>query len=601
MSQSPRFPARLYIPDLFPSLPHCLRLGFGVFVSSEPPRVFLSMIHDRAPPAVFLWLFLLCLASSRAHAENPTNPPVGGGGTCTQTTASGGYQGIQWAFNNGLYGCSSGSVWVPEAFLVGSSMGDGTSASCSSSTAGLLEWTGSALQYCNGSAFVGLGGGTVNTGTQYQIAYYATTGTQLSGDTHITTDSGNDLNLTAGAYELQGVAVLAFPYSNTDTTSIAVGNTALASQSANTLNNTAVGYLAGEYISSGASNTAIGESAMEGISGTQLTGSNNTAVGAAALLKARGAGAANTAVGEASLTADTTGADNTALGYQTGKKVTTGTNNTILGYSVASTTLTTGGSNILIGTSSAVDTPLSGTNNLLNIGNLLQGDMTSSSATYNTTLYLQSAASAVNFLEATSAATTVAPALSSAGTDTNIGLAINTKGTSSVTMTAGGAVNAAFDLSGNTNAMVLPSGTTGQRPSSLVNGMIRYNSSSTGSIEAYYNSQWNALGGGGAPSRYALTDGPTIAVNWTNGNMQSVTLGGNRTFTFTGGQDGGSYVLILKQDGTGSRTVTWPGSVRWSGGTAPTLTTTASKTDYIGFIYNGLSSTYDGVAMSQNF
>jgi hypothetical protein len=303
----------------------------------------------RAPPrALFLCLLfaLLCLASSRAHAENPTNPPVGGGGTCTQTTASGGYQAIQWAFNNGLYGCSSGSVWVPEALLVGSSMGDGTSASCNSTNAGMVEYLSGNLQVCNGSTWTSLAGGN-NSGTQYQIAYYATTGTQISGDSHITTDSSNDLNLTAGAYELQGVAVLNYPYSNTDTTSIAVGNSALTSQSANTLNNTAMGYLAGEYISSGASNTAIGEGAMEGTSGTLLTGSNNTALGVSALLKAQGAATGNTAVGQASLDANTTGANNTALGASALGANTTGVNSTALGYGALFTATT--GTNSALG------------------------------------------------------------------------------------------------------------------------------------------------------------------------------------------------------------------------------------------------------------
>jgi len=98
--------------------------------------------------------------------------------------------------------------------------------------------------------------------------------------------------------------------------------------------------------------------------------------------------------------------------------------------------------------------------------------------------------------------------------------------------------------------------------------------------------------------RYALT---SVAVDWNNGNVQSVTLGANVAFTFSNGQDGGKYTLIIKQDATGSRTVTWPASVRWPGGTAPTLTTTASKTDYIGFIYNGVDFQYDGVAQSLNF
>lgn len=101
--------------------------------------------------------------------------------------------------------------------------------------------------------------------------------------------------------------------------------------------------------------------------------------------------------------------------------------------------------------------------------------------------------------------------------------------------------------------------------------------------------------------RVTLTDAATIAVDWSQGNIQSVTLGGNRTFTFANPVDGARYILIIKQDATGSRTATWPATVRWPGGTAPTLTTTASKTDYITFIYNGVDSKYDGVALSQNF
>lgn len=39
----------------------------------------------------------------------------------------------------------------------------------------------------------------------------------------------------------------------------------------------------------------------------------------------------------------------------------------------------------------------------------------------------------------------------------------------------------------------------------------------------------------------------------------------------------GEYVIKFVQDGTGSRTVTgWPAAVKWPGGTAPTITTTAT-------------------------
>jgi hypothetical protein len=104
---------------------------------------------------------------------------------------------------------------------------------------------------------------------------------------------------------------------------------------------------------------------------------------------------------------------------------------------------------------------------------------------------------------------------------------------------------------------------------------------------------------------YDLTDAPVIVVDWNNGAMQTVVLGGDRQFTFTGGQPGGHYMLSLTQDARGSRTVTWPADVRWPGFTPravpPILTTTANKTDYISFVYSSRSKTYDMLGMSQNY
>ena len=63
----------------------------------------------------------------------------------------------------------------------------------------------------------------------------------------------------------------------------------------------------------------------------------------------------------------------------------------------------------------------------------------------------------------------------------------------------------------------------------------------------------------------------------------------------------GAYKVVLKQDGAGSHTVTWPGTVRWGSLGTPSLTVTPLKTDYVGFIYNGVDSTYDGVAFNANY
>lgn len=78
----------------------------------------------------------------------------------------------------------------------------------------------------------------------------------------------------------------------------------------------------------------------------------------------------------------------------------------------------------------------------------------------------------------------------------------------------------------------------------------------------------------------------TTTLNLGIGNLFTVNLTANATLAFDSPQVG-VYILILKQDATGSRTVTWPSSVVWPAGTAPTLTTTANYSDVITMIYNG--------------
>ncbi|NTW32415.1 MAG: hypothetical protein HGB12_07300 [Bacteroidetes bacterium] len=101
----------------------------------------------------------------------------------------------------------------------------------------------------------------------------------------------------------------------------------------------------------------------------------------------------------------------------------------------------------------------------------------------------------------------------------------------------------------------------------------------------------NLLGTGAATSgQYASTKyTTTTTLNWANGNVQYIQLAnGAQTFTFANPLDGGRYVLILKQPSSGAAgTLTWPGTVMWSGVTAPTLTTTNNKVDIITFVYDG--------------
>ena len=82
----------------------------------------------------------------------------------------------------------------------------------------------------------------------------------------------------------------------------------------------------------------------------------------------------------------------------------------------------------------------------------------------------------------------------------------------------------------------------------------------------------------------SLTDAATIAVDLSLGNNFSVTLGGNRTLgaptNTTAGQSG---VIVVTQDGTGSRTLAYNSIYKFAGGTAPTLTTTASAVDVLAY------------------
>jgi len=82
----------------------------------------------------------------------------------------------------------------------------------------------------------------------------------------------------------------------------------------------------------------------------------------------------------------------------------------------------------------------------------------------------------------------------------------------------------------------------------------------------------------------ALTDGATITPNFATGNNFSVTLAGNRTLAsptnLTAGQHGS---ITITQDATGSRTLAYGSSWKFSGGTAPSLTTTANAVDVLAY------------------
>lgn len=98
--------------------------------------------------------------------------------------------------------------------------------------------------------------------------------------------------------------------------------------------------------------------------------------------------------------------------------------------------------------------------------------------------------------------------------------------------------------------------------------------------------------------------GTTYTVDLEDGNVLDLTLTGNCTFTFSNPPASGiagAFTMILTQDGTGSRSVTWPASVEWAGGSAPTITATAGGTDVFTFITVDGGTTWRGFTAGQDF
>lgn len=92
----------------------------------------------------------------------------------------------------------------------------------------------------------------------------------------------------------------------------------------------------------------------------------------------------------------------------------------------------------------------------------------------------------------------------------------------------------------------------------------------------------------------------TATLDVSQASIHKITMpAGNITIAISNETNGQCFLVEITQDGTGSRTVTWFSTIKWAGGSAPTLTTTASKRDTFGFRVTG-TDTYDGFIVGQN-
>ena len=92
---------------------------------------------------------------------------------------------------------------------------------------------------------------------------------------------------------------------------------------------------------------------------------------------------------------------------------------------------------------------------------------------------------------------------------------------------------------------------------------------------------------GTGTTRVTLTDDTSVDIDADLGAYFYWNIAGNRTLNApTNLKDGQAIVLEIKQDATGSRTVTWNAIYDWPGGTPPTLSTGGNAVDIFTGIYS---------------
>jgi hypothetical protein len=106
----------------------------------------------------------------------------------------------------------------------------------------------------------------------------------------------------------------------------------------------------------------------------------------------------------------------------------------------------------------------------------------------------------------------------------------------------------------------------------------------------------NLFNGKQAVTKVALTDtAGVIAVDAALSNSFGLTMDGNHTLANpTNGTDGQVIRIVIKQDATGSRVITWGSKYAFVGGVSPVLSTAANAIDYASFEYDSAADKWLG-------
>ena len=128
--------------------------------------------------------------------------------------------------------------------------------------------------------------------------------------------------------------------------------------------------------------------------------------------------------------------------------------------------------------------------------------------------------------------------------------------------------------------------------------------SATGKILGADANNVTTLPGGTAGKTTAVSSsGGTSTFNLQLGDSFTTTLTENTTFAFSNPPSGtglGAFIIKVKQDGTGGRTLAFPGTVDWAGGSAPDVSTGANDVDIFVFVTVDAGTIYYGITAGQD-
>jgi len=372
---------------------------------------------------------------------------------------------------------------------------------------------------------------------------------------------------------------------------------------------TLTGYVYGNGTSTMTASTTIPTTALSGtVTNAQLANSAITIAGTSTSLG--GSISQDTITGLSATgiikrtAANTLAIATSGTDYGLGTVTSVGTTGTVNGITLTGT-VTTSGTLTLGGT----------------LGSIANSQLTNSSITFGATAAsLGTTVSGFNAVSigATTASTGAFTTLSASSTVSGVGFtnyfasppAIG--GTSAAAgtftaLTATGTTTLATSLTGILKATsgVVSTATSGTDylPSTGGTGVTTLGTITTG----VWNGTTIAVANGGtgsttsAAGQRALTPATSTisasAIDWSLSNSFYKTLAANTTFTFSNAQDG-QVITICLLNTTSNYTVTWP-TIKWAGGTAPTMTTGA-KYDVYTIYYNATVGAYFG-SYVQNF